>query len=79
MAASIQPMIPAGAPAATAASSTIRAASIVQFFALGWGLKMIAFRVFRASSALKMAVLVGFVVGTIPARMPTGSAIFRIP
>ena len=65
-----------GAPAATAASSTIFAAVIVHSFALGWGEKIIALRVLSAIKALKIAVDVGLVVGTIPARIPTGSAIF---
>ena len=68
-----------GAPAATAASSTTFAASIVQFFARGWGLKMIAFRVFKQMSALKIAVDVGLVVGMTAATRPIGSAIFLIP
>ena len=72
---SIHPIIPAGAPAATAASRTILAASIVHFLARGWGEKIIPLRVLRASKALKIAVEVGLVVGTIPANMPTGSAI----
>ena len=68
-----------GAPAATAASSTIRAASHVHFFALGCGLKMMAFLVLSAISDLKIAVLVGFVVGMIPHITPLGSAIFFMP
>ena len=68
-----------GAPAATAASRTMRAASQVHFFALGCGLKMIAFLVLSAISDLKIAVLVGFVVGMIPQMTPFGSAIFSMP
>ena len=76
---STQPIISFGAPAATAASRTICAAFIVAFFALGWGEKTIAFLVLRAISDLKIAVAVGFVVGTIPAKTPIGSATFLIP
>ena len=72
-------MIPSGAPAFTAASSTIFAASIVDFFALGWGEKIIAFLVLRAINDLKIAVDVGLVVGTIPARTPRGSATIFVP
>jgi len=68
-------MICSGAPAATAASSTVLAASIVHFLARGCGEKMIAFRVFSVIRLLKIAVEVGFVVGTIPAIIPIGSAI----
>lgn len=56
---SIQPMIPAGAPALTAASRTILAASMVQFFARGCGEMMMALRVFKQIKDLKIAVLVG--------------------
>ena len=73
---SIQAMIPSGAPAATAASSTIFAAAIVQPFARGWGLMIMPFRVFIASSVLKIAVEVGLVVGITAATTPMGSAIF---
>src|SRR5699024_12257109 len=45
--ASIHPMIPSGAPAFTAASSTTLAAAIVHFLAAGWGLMMIALVVCR--------------------------------
>ena len=45
---SIQAIIPSGAPAFTAASKTIFAASIVDFFALGCGLIIIPFLVFKA-------------------------------
>ncbi len=76
---SIQPIMPSGAPALTAASSTIRAASIVQFLALGCGLKIIPLRVFNASNALNIAVDVGFVVGITAAITPIGSAITLVP
>ena len=72
-------MIPSGAPAFTAAFRTIRAASMVQPLARGWGEKMMAFRVFSAISALKIAVEVGLVVGITAAISPTGSAIFLKP
>ena len=76
---SIQPMIPSGAPALTAASSTILAAAIVQAFAAGCGLIIIAFLVFKQIKVLKIAVDVGFVVGITAATSPIGSAIFLIP
>ena len=76
---SIQPMIPSGAPAFTAASRTILAAAIVQAFAAGCGLMMIAFLVFRQINVLNIAVDVGLVVGMTAATSPIGSAIFLIP
>ena len=77
--ASIQPMIPSGAPAFTAASRTTFAAAIVEAFAAGCGLMIIAFLVFRQINVLKIAVEVGFVVGITAATRPIGSAIFLIP
>ena len=62
-----------------AANKTILAASMVQCLARGWGEKIIPLRVLRAIRDLKIAVEVGLVVGTIPARIPTGSAIFCKP
>ena len=76
---SIHPIISSGAPALTAASNTILAASIVHFVALGCGEKIIAFLVFKAIKDLKIAVEVGLVVGTIPAITPRGSATVLIP
>ena len=76
---STHPMIPSGAPAFTAASSTTFAAAMVDFPALGCGLKMIPLRVFRQIRDLKMAVEVGFVVGITAATTPIGSAIFFMP
>ena len=76
---SIQPMISSGAPAATAASSTIRAAAQVHSRARGWGLMLIPLRVLRLIRVLKIAVEVGFVVGMIPQIMPTGSAMVMVP
>ena len=76
---SIQPMIFSGAPALTAASSTIFAAAIVLFFARGWGEMMIAFLVFKQISDLKIAVEVGLVVGMTAATTPIGSAIRMVP
>lgn len=40
---------------------------------------MIPFLVFKAINDLKIAVDVGFVVGTIPAKTPRGSATILIP
>ena len=76
---SIHLIMPFGAPAATAASNTIFAAAAVQSLALGCGLIMIAFLVFRHINVLKIAVEVGFVVGITAAITPRGSAIFLIP
>ena len=70
---SIQEMIPSGAPAATAASNTILAASIVLFFALGCGEIIIPFLVFKHNNVLKIAVEVGFVVGITAPTIPIGS------
>ena len=77
--ASIQSMTPLGAPAASAASRMMRAASAVQFFARGCGLMIIALRVFSAIRHLKIAVEVGFVVGMTAATTPSGSAMRVIP
>ena len=77
--ASIQPMMSSGAPAFTAASSTIFAAAIVEFLARGCGLIMMPLRVLSASSVLKMAVEVGFVVGMTAPMTPIGSASFIMP
>lgn len=76
---SIQPIIPSGAPAATAASYTMRAASMVLFFARGCGLMMMPLRVLSEMSVLNIAVLVGFVVGMTAPITPIGSAIFFTP
>ena len=76
---SIHPIIPSGAPAATAASSTIFAASRVHRLARGCGLNTIPFRVFRTISALKIVVDVGLVTGTIPQITPIGSASVIVP
>ncbi len=68
-----------GAPAATAASRTIRAAATEDSWAPGWNAKMIGLRVFRAMSDLKIAVEVGLVTGVTPQITPTGSAISTMP
>lgn len=70
---------PAGAPAATAASRTTRAASAEQCCAEGWKAKTIGLRVLRAMSALKTVVEVGLVTGVIAQTTPTGSAISVMP
>ena len=72
---STQSMMPSGAPAATAASSTTRAASMVDLLARGCGLMRMPLRVFSAIRVLKIAVEVGFVVGMTAAMTPMGSAI----
>ena len=76
---SIHAMMFSGAPAATAASKTTFAASIVLFFARGCGLMMMAFLVLRQINALKIAVEVGLVVGMTAPTTPIGSAIFLVP
>ena len=76
---SIQPIIPSGAPAFTAASRTTFAAAMVLFFADGCGLMIMAFLVFKQINVLKIAVDVGLVVGITAATRPIGSAIFLIP
>ena len=76
---SIQPIISSGAPAFTAASRTILAASMVLFLALGCGEMIKPFLVLRARRDLNIAVEVGLVVGMIAAITPTGSAILVIP
>ena len=68
-----------GAPAATAASRTTRAACAEHCCAAGWKPNTIGFRVFRASRLLKIVVEVGLVTGVTPAMTPTGSAISVIP
>ena len=77
--ASIQPIRCSGAPAATAASFTMRAASAVHALARGCGLIMMALRVLRAIRHLKIAVEVGLVVGITAPMTPMGSAIFLMP
>ena len=72
-------MISFGAPASTAASRTIFAAAIVQFFARGCGLMTMPLRVLSARSVLKIAVEVGFVVGITAPMTPIGSASFSMP
>ena len=70
----IQSMMPSGAPAFSAASRMMRAASMVHLLARGCGLMTIALRVLRQMRHLKMAVDVGLVVGMTAATMPMGSA-----
>ena len=76
---SIQPIMPSGAPAFTAASNTIFAASIVDFLALGCGLMIMPFLVFKHIRVLNIDVDVGLVVGITAATRPMDSAIFCIP
>ena len=76
---SIQPMMPSGAPAFTAASRTTFAAAMVQAFARGCGEMIMAFLVFKQIRVLKIAVEVGLVVGITAATRPIGSAIFLMP
>ena len=72
-------MIPSGAPAFTAASSTTLAASAVHFLARGCGLMIIPFLVLSAISVLNIAVEVGLVVGITAASIPRGSATLANP
>ena len=72
-------MMPSGAPALTAASSTSLAAAMVHLAAAGCGEMMMALRVFRLISVLKIAVEVGLVVGMTAPTMPMGSAILVMP
>ncbi len=64
-----------GAPAAMAASRTIRADSALHRWAEGWKAKTTGLRVLSAIRALKMVVEVGLVTGVTAASTPTGSAI----
>jgi|tagenome__1003787_1003787.scaffolds.fasta_scaffold20957916_2 hypothetical protein len=75
----IQLMQSVGAPAAIAASRTIRADSAEHFCAAGWKANTMGLRVLSASSALKIVVEVGLVTGVMPATTPTGSAISTSP
>ena len=68
-----------GAPAATAASRTTRAAATDDSCALGWNAKTIGLRVLSAMSDLKIVVEVGLVTGVTPQMTPTGSAISVMP
>ena len=52
---------------------------MVDFLALGCGLIIIPFLVFKDINVLKIAVDVGFVVGITAAITPIGSATFLIP
>ena len=77
---SIQPMMPSGAPALTAASSTTLAAAMVHWScARGCGEMMMALRVFRQMRHLKIAVDVGLVVGMTAPTTPMGSATLVMP
>ena len=68
-----------GAPALTAASLNILAASLLHFCADGWNPNIITFLVFAAIIDLNIVVDVGLVTGVTPAIIPTGSAISRYP
>ena len=52
---------------------------MVDFFARGWGLMMMALRVFRQISVLKMAVDVGLVVGMTAARRHQADGLGDLP
>jgi hypothetical protein len=76
---SIQPMMPSGAPAATAASRTSFAAAMVLFFARGWGEMMMALLVFKSQQALKDCGRGGVGGGITAAITPMGSAMILMP
>ena len=71
----IHPMLPAGAPAPTAASAINSTVLVMHFVADGWGLMTMGQRAFSAMRTLYIAVEVGLVDGTIAATTPNGSAI----
>jgi len=71
-------MIPSGAPAATAARSSVRAASAQHSAACGCGLMITALRVISASSALKNTEATGLVDGVRASTTPAGRGISRI-
>ena len=68
-----------GAPALTAASLNILAASVLHFWLDGWNPNIITFLVFADIIDLNIVVEVGFVTGVTPAIIPTGSAISTYP
>ncbi len=70
---------PSGRPAVRAAASITRKDSITHSRAEGWGLRTTAQRAFTPMSALKIAVEVGLVEGTIAATTPIGSPISVMP
>ena len=73
----MQPMMPGGAPAATAASEMMRALSAMHRAALGCGLSTTPFRDLIEMRHLKSAVDVGFVDGMMAATTPRGDPISR--
>ena len=71
-------MAPSGAPASTAASAIVRAASAQTPLAIGCGLTMTTLRVMRQRSDLKKTVATGFVEGVSASTTPAGRGISRI-
>ena len=71
-------MTPSGAPAATAASASVRAASAEHSRASGCGLTTTALRVMRASSDLTNTVATGLVDGVSASTTPAGRGISTI-
>ena len=65
-------MTPSGAPAATAARSSVRAASAQHSLACGCGLMTTALRVISASKALKYTEATGLVDGVSASTTPAG-------
>ncbi len=68
-------MMPSGAPAATAAAASVRAASAEHSRASGCGLTTTALRVIRASRALMNTVATGLVDGASASTTPAGRGI----
>ena len=69
---------PSGAPAATAAAASVRAASAEHSRASGCGLTTTALRVMRASSDLMNTVATGLVDGVSASTTPAGRGISTI-
>ncbi len=66
---------PAGAPAFSAACCKVRAVSLLQLIAEGWGATIIASLAFTAEIAFAKTVEVGLVLGVRAATTPIGQAI----
>ena len=71
-------MTPSGAPAFTAASANVRAASAQHWMAIGCGLTTTTLRVIRASRHLKNTVATGLVDGVSANTTPAGRGISTI-
>ena len=71
-------MTPSGAPAATAAAASVRAASAQHSLASGCGLSTTTLRVISASRHLKNTEATGLVEGVSARTTPAGRGISRI-